>query len=66
MAIIKDYSLWEDGLKKINWARRFMPILNQIRKEYEDKKPLKGLNIAISVHLEAKTANLALLFERLR
>ncbi|WAM35461.1 adenosylhomocysteinase [Caldicellulosiruptor acetigenus] len=65
LSIIKDYSLWEDGLKKINWAKRFMPILNQIRKEYEDRKPLKGFNVAISVHLEAKTANLALLLKDL-
>jgi len=65
LSIIKDYSLWEDGLKKINWAKRFMPILNQIRKEYGARKPLTGLNIAISVHLEAKTANLALLLKDL-
>lgn len=65
MSIIKDYLLWEEGLKKINWAKRFMPILNQIKKEYADKKPLKDKNIALSIHLEAKTANLALLLKEL-
>nr|WP_307188757.1 adenosylhomocysteinase [Caldicellulosiruptor naganoensis] len=65
MAIIKDHSLWEEGLRKILWAKRFMPILEQIRKDYIDKKPLNGINVAISVHLEAKTANLALLLKDL-
>ncbi|WPX09650.1 adenosylhomocysteinase [Anaerocellum danielii] len=65
MSIIKDYSLWEEGLRKILWAKRFMPVLDQIRKDYIDKKPLSGVNVAISVHLEAKTANLALLLKDL-
>nr|WP_307720916.1 adenosylhomocysteinase [Caldicellulosiruptor changbaiensis] len=65
MAIIKDHCLWEEGLRKILWAKRFMPILEQIRKDYINKKPLNGINVAISVHLEAKTANLALLLKDL-
>ncbi|ABP67067.2 adenosylhomocysteinase [Caldicellulosiruptor saccharolyticus DSM 8903] len=65
MAIIKDYCLWEEGLRKILWAKRFMPILEQIRKDYINEKPLNGINVAISVHLEAKTANLALLLKDL-
>lgn len=28
LLIIKDYFLWEDGFKKINWVKRFMFILN--------------------------------------
>jgi len=65
LAIIKDYCLWEEGLRKILWAKRFMPILEQIRKDYINEKPLNGINVAISVHLEAKTANLALLLKDL-
>ncbi|AZT89948.1 adenosylhomocysteinase [Caldicellulosiruptor changbaiensis] len=65
LAIIKDHCLWEEGLRKILWAKRFMPILEQIRKDYINKKPLNGINVAISVHLEAKTANLALLLKDL-
>jgi len=42
-----------------------MPILEQIRKDYINEKPLNGINVAISVHLEAKTANLALLLKDL-
>jgi len=65
MSIIKDYNLWEEGLRKINWAKKFMPILNQIKEDYHEKKPLKDINIALSIHLEAKTANLALLLKEL-
>ena len=36
-----------------------MPVLNQIRKEFERDQPFQGLRVAISLHLEAKTAYLA-------
>ena len=62
MSIIRDKSLAEAGLKKINWVREqeFMPVLSQLEKEFERDKPFKGLKIAMSIHLEAKTAYLAL------
>ncbi|MCL1820387.1 MAG: adenosylhomocysteinase [Oscillospiraceae bacterium] len=49
------------GRRKIEWAKSFMPVLNELEKEYSKTKPFKGLSITVSVHLEAKTANLALL-----
>lgn len=60
MSIIKDKSLAHSGENKILWVRRFMPILNQLEREFSDSLPFKGLRITISVHLEAKTAYLAL------
>ena len=60
MSIVKDPSLAESGRRKINWVRDFMPALLEIEKRFEKELPFKGLRIAVSVHLEAKTANLGL------
>ncbi len=56
---IKDISLAEEGKRKIEWASTFMPILNTIKNEFEDKKPFKNIKIGMCLHLEAKTAFLA-------
>ena len=62
MSSIRDKSLAEAGLKKINWVREeeFMPVLSRLEKEFERDKPFKGLKVAMSIHLEAKTAYLSL------
>lgn len=51
-------NLWESGELKIEWVRRHMPLLAILEKEFRRDKPFKGLKIALSVHLEAKTAHL--------
>ena len=43
---------------KIDWVRHHMPLLNGLEKEFSAGEPFKGLKIALSVHLEAKTAYL--------
>lgn len=58
-SIIRDPSLAPEGKLKIDWVEAHMPVLNQIRKEFERDQPFKGLRVAISLHLEAKTAYLA-------
>ncbi len=58
MSIIKDTALAASGRKKIHWVRDFMPALSQIEARFQREKPFQGLRIAVSVHLEAKTANL--------
>ncbi len=60
MSIIRDKSLAPMGLKKIEWVKEYMPVLSQIEKRFEAEKPFKGLKVAVSVHLEAKTAYLGL------
>ena len=55
---IRDISLAESGLRKIEWVRRNCPLLSGIRKDFEKDKPFTGIKIALSVHLEAKTAYL--------
>ena len=56
--VIQDGTLYPSGEKKIEWVRRNMPLLNGIRADFEQEKPLKGLTVGLSVHLEAKTAYL--------
>ncbi len=58
-SIVKDPSLASEGRRKIDWVSRNMPILSSIRKDFESTLPFKGLKIALSIHLEAKTAYLA-------
>lgn len=53
---INDISLAPSGEKKIQWAKRNMPLLNEIEKDFIIKQPFKGLKVALSVHIEAKTA----------
>ena len=56
MSDVRDLSLAPLGERKISWASRNMPILNGIAKQFEAEKPLAGMKIALSVHMEAKTA----------
>lgn len=55
---IRDINLWESGELKIEWVRRHMPVLAIIEEEFRREQPFKGLRVALSVHLEAKTAHL--------
>jgi len=59
MSQIKDIQLAPSGADKIEWVRSYMPILNSIRTEFERTLPFRGKKIAMSIHLEAKTAYLA-------
>ncbi|WMT42433.1 adenosylhomocysteinase [Paenibacillus sp. D2_2] len=58
-SIIKDLQLAPEGHLKIDWVEAHMPVLSRIRKQFEAELPFKGLKVAISLHLEAKTAYLA-------
>ena len=63
MSMIKDPSLAPSGRRKIEWVRSFMPALSQIEARFAREKPFAGLRVAVSVHLEAKTANLGLVLK---
>lgn len=58
-SIVADLSLAPEGHLKIDWVKAHMPVLNRIREQFEREQPFKGLKVAISLHLEAKTAYLA-------
>lgn len=59
MSIIKDINLHEHGRMKIDWVKKNMPLLNQIEKDFTESQCLKGIKIAMCIHVEAKTAYLA-------
>lgn len=55
---IRDLSLWESGEQKIQWVKSNMPLLRSIEEDFAKTKPFAGKRIALSIHLEAKTAYL--------
>lgn len=59
-SLIRDPSLAEAGNLKIDWVSAHMPLLNQLKEKFEKDKPFAGKKVAICLHLEAKTAYLAL------
>ena len=60
MSIVRDPSLAESGRMKIQWVQDFMPALAAIRTRFQKEKPFAGKKISMSIHMEAKTAYLAL------
>ncbi len=58
MSEIRDINLYESGDRKIEWVKRNMSLLRSIEEEFKTELPFKGLRIALSIHLEAKTAYL--------
>ena len=63
MSTIKDLNLAESGERKIRWVEAHMPVLRDIGSDFAREKPFAGLKIALSVHLEAKTAYLCRVLE---
>lgn len=56
---IKDLSLAQAGLDRIEWADQSMSVLRLIRKRFEEERPLQGMRIAACLHVTTETANLA-------
>jgi adenosylhomocysteinase len=50
----------ERGRQKVEWARSHMPVLEGIRRRFESELPFRGLTLSLVLHVEAKTAALAL------
>jgi len=63
MSFIKDISLAPSGEMKIKWVERRMPVLSSIAEQFKKNRPFEGLKVALSVHLEAKTAYLCRVME---
>ena len=60
MSKVKDMSLAPEGVRKIEWVQKHMPVLESIKKEYLETQPFKGITIGSCLHLEPKTINLGL------
>ena len=54
------WALAPEGVRRIEWAAREMPVVRQIRERFAQEKPLKGLRISACLHVTSETANLAL------
>ena len=57
-SIIRDINLAESGERKIEWVKRNCDLLRTLEEEFSKTKPFAGKKVALSVHLEAKTAYL--------
>ena len=60
---VLDTSLASQGVSRIEWAAREMPVVRQIRARFAEEKPLNGLRVAACLHVTTETANLMLAFK---
>ena len=58
MSIIRDINLAPSGENKIEWVRRNCPLLRSLEDDFSKSRPFADKRIALSIHLEAKTAYL--------
>ncbi|GAA4091210.1 adenosylhomocysteinase [Actinomadura miaoliensis] len=58
MSDIADESLAYEGVKRIEWADRAMPVLRQIRERFAVERPLAGMRVAACMHVTTETAGL--------
>jgi adenosylhomocysteinase len=57
---IADPELALNGVRRIEWAAREMPVIASIRSRFAEEQPLRGIRIAGCLHITSETANLAL------
>ncbi len=55
---VTDLGLTAEGVRRIEWAEREMPVLRLIRERFEHDKPLEGVRIGACLHVTSETANL--------
>jgi adenosylhomocysteinase len=56
---VKDLALAPEGVRRIEWADRQMPVLAAIRERFEREQPLAGHRVSACLHVTTETANLA-------
>ena len=57
---VKDLSLAQAGVDRIQWAAREMPVVNLITERFRKERPLEGVKMAACLHVTTETANLAI------
>jgi adenosylhomocysteinase len=55
---VTDLALAAEGVRRIEWAEREMPVLRLIRERFEQERPLEGMRIGACLHVTTETANL--------
>ena len=63
--VVADLTLAPEGRRKIDWVAPRMPVLNRLRDRFREDGVFNGKTVAVSVHLEAKTAYLCLVLKTL-
>jgi adenosylhomocysteinase len=56
---VVDLALADEGVRRIEWAAREMPVLRLISERFGAERPLEGLRIGACLHVTTETANLA-------
>ena len=57
---VADLSLAPEGIKRIEWAAREMPVIQMIKERFAKEKPLAGIRMSGCLHVTTETANLAI------
>ncbi|MBI4571409.1 MAG: adenosylhomocysteinase, partial [Chloroflexi bacterium] len=57
---VRDPRLAEEGVRRIEWAAREMPVIRTIRERFAREQPLRNVRLAGCLHVTTETANLAL------
>jgi adenosylhomocysteinase len=55
---VTDLALATEGIRRIEWAEREMPVLRSIRERFAAERPLAGMRIGACLHVTTETANL--------
>ncbi len=55
---VRELRLAEEGVRRIEWAAREMPVIRQIRDRFAKEQPLKGVRVGACLHVTTETANL--------
>jgi len=55
---VRDLGLAADGVRRVEWADRQMPVLALIRERFEAEQPLQGIRVSACLHVTSETANL--------
>jgi adenosylhomocysteinase len=63
--LVKDINLAPEGQLKIDWVAKWMHVLNRLADKFTLDNPFKNKRVALCIHLEAKTAYLALNIQKL-
>ena len=57
---VADRGLAADGVRRIEWAAREMPVVTEIRRRFAAERPLEGVRVSTCAHVTSETANLVL------
>ena len=55
---VRDRALANEGIRRIEWAAREMPVIALVRERFRREQPLKGIRVAGCLHITTETANL--------